>query len=193
MENKISKNKDGSSQLKKFVINLDNDTRKLYEAILYEPLKRMIEAVSDPDYVYMINDSDNFVDRAELYNFWAKTLIAEVDDFNVPESKKELISKRQKKIRDASLGSVNPKVISEFKRNASSFIQYDLSNSNMTNSEKIEHILRTFGVIVNVAKEINGYSSDTYLLEVSAGTKITTVMKYKLDIANALDVHHKDG
>lgn len=32
-------NKDGSSQLKKFVINLDNDTRKLYEAILYEPLK----------------------------------------------------------------------------------------------------------------------------------------------------------
>lgn len=57
----------------------------------------MIEAVSDPDYVYMINDSDNFVDRAELYNFWAKTLIAEVDDFNVPESKKELISKRQKK------------------------------------------------------------------------------------------------
>lgn len=188
VENKISKNKDGSSQLKKFVINLDNDTRKLYEAILYEPLKRMIEAVSDPDYVYMINDSDNFVDRAELYNFWAKTLIAEVDDFNVPESKKELISKRQKKIRDASLGSVNPKVISEFKRNASSFIQYDLSNSNMTNSEKIEHILRTFGVIVNVSKEINGYSSDTYLLEVSAGTKITTVMKYKLDIANALDV-----
>lgn len=58
----------------------------------------------------------------------------------------------------------------------------------MTNSEKIEHILRTFGVIVNVSKEINGYSSDTYLLEVSAGTKITTVMKYKLDIANALDV-----
>ena len=43
-------------------------------------------------------------------------------------------------------------------------------------------------MIVNVAKEINGYSSDTYLLEVSAGTKITTVMKYKLDIANALDV-----
>ena len=123
VENKISKNKDGSSQLKKFVINLDNDTRKLYEAILHEPLKRMIEAVSDPDYVYMINDSDNFVDRAELYNFWAKTLIAEVDDFNVPESKKELISKRQKKIRDASLGSVNPKVISEFKSNASSFIQ----------------------------------------------------------------------
>ena len=38
----------------------------------------MIEAVSDPDYVYMINDNDNFIDKAEIYAFWAKTMIAEV-------------------------------------------------------------------------------------------------------------------
>lgn len=72
VENKDSKNKDGSPQLKKFKIILTEDTRKLYEAILYEPLKRMIEAVSDPDYVYMINDNDNFIDKAEIYAFWAK-------------------------------------------------------------------------------------------------------------------------
>lgn len=188
IENKDSKNKDNSPQLKKFKIILDNDTRKLYEALLYEPLKRMIEAVSDPDYVYMINDNDNFIDRAELYDFWAKTMIAEVDDFNIPDKKKELISRRQKKIRDASIGNISPKTITSFRDNAASFITYDLSNTNMTNGEKIEHALRTFGVIVKVAHEISGYSSNTFLLEVSAGVKISNVMKYRLDIANALDV-----
>lgn len=188
IENKDSKNKDNSPQLRKFRIVLDNDSRKLYEAILYEPLKRMLEAVSDPDYVYMINDSDNFVDKAELYSFWAKTMIAEVDDFNIPENKKEIISRRQKKIRDASLASINPKTITSFKNNAAAFITYDLSATNMTNGEKIEHVLRTFGVIVKVAHEISGFSSNTFLIEVSAGVKISNVMKYKLDIANALNV-----
>ena len=156
--------------------------------MLYEPLKRMVEAVSDPDYVYMINDNDNFIDRAELYNFWAKTMIAEVDDFNIPEKKRDLISRRQKKIRDASIGSITPKAIASFRENAASFINYDLSNTNMTNGEKIEHVLRTFGVIVKVAHEIQGYSSNTYLLEVSAGVKISNVLKYQLDIANVLNV-----
>lgn len=188
VENKPSKNKDNSSQLKKFVIKLDNDTRKLYEAILYEPLKRMLEAVSDPDYVYMINDNDNFVDKAELYNFWAKTMIAEVDDFDIPDNKKELISRRQKKIRDASLSTINPKTITTFKKNAAAFITYDLTDTNMSNGEKIEHKLRTFGLLAKVAHEIAGYSSNTYLVEVSAGVKIASIMKYRLDIASVLNV-----
>ena len=58
----------------------------------------------------------------------------------------------------------------------------------MTNSEKIEHVLRTFGMLVRVAHEISGYSSNTYLLEISAGVKIANVMKYGLDMANALNV-----
>ena len=188
IENKYTANKDGSPQLKKLSVELDDNRRRLYEAMLYEPLKRMLEAVSDPDYVYIINDRDNLSDIAELYNFWAKTLISEIDDFNIPENKKELVSKRMKKIRDASLASVNPKIISTFRDKAATFIQYDLSNTNMSNGEKIEHTLRTFGIIVKVAHEINGYSSDTYLLEVSAGTKMSNILKYKLDIANALNV-----
>lgn len=188
VENKSSKNKDNTPQLKKFLIELDSDTRRLYEAILYEPLKRMIEAVSDPDYVYVINDNDNFIDKAELYNFLAKTMIAEVDDFDIPDNKKELISRRQKKIRDASLSAINPKVITSFKDNAAAFITYDLTNQNMTSGEKIEHILRTFGIIVKVAHEIAGYSSNTYLVEVSAGVKISSVMKFRLDIASVLNV-----
>ena len=188
IENKPSKNKDNTPQLRTFKITLDKDTCKLYEALLYEPLRRMLEAVSNPDYVYLMNDSDNLTDKAELYAFWAKTMIAEVDAFEIPDNKKDLIARRQKKIRDASLASISPRTITQFKENAAAFITYDLSNSTMSNNEKIEYVLRTFGVIVRVAHEITGYSSNTYLLEVSAGVKISNVMRYKLDIANALNV-----
>lgn len=188
IENKYSKNKNGEAQLRCFKIALDSDTQRLYEAMLYEPLRRMIEAVGNPDYVFTINDSDTMTDKAELYNFWLKTMIAEVDDFVVPTNKRELIAKRQKKIRDASLASVSPKVIRSFKQNAQAFISYDYSFTNMTNKERIEHILRTFGYLVSVAHEIEGYSSTTYLLEMSAGMQIGQVSKYKLDIASALNV-----
>lgn len=86
MENKHSTNKDGSPQLKKMVIVLDPDTRRLYEAILYEPLRRVMQATQDPDYLYTINDADPMADRSELYDFWARTLIADIDDFNVQPS-----------------------------------------------------------------------------------------------------------
>jgi len=188
VENKYSANKDGSKQLNCFKITLDENTRKLYEAMLYEPLQRMIKAISDPDYVYLINQSDNFVDMAELYDFWARTMICEVDDFNVEESKKELVSKRLKKIRDSSIQSVSPSVFKNFAKNASSFIQYDLSKTDMTNEEKIEHVLKSFGTIVKVAHKFEGYSSNTYLIEVSAGVKVSSIYSKRLDIANALDV-----
>ena len=188
VENKYSKNRDKSPQLLPFKIVLDDDTRKLYEALLYEPLKRMLEAVSNPDYVYLINDSDNLTDKAEIYEFWSQTMLAEIDDFNIPESKKEKIKQRLKKIRDASLASINPNVFKNFQKFASEFIQYDLSNKDMTNEEKIEHVLRSFGIVIKVQHKLKGFSSATYLLEVSAGTALTVVQKHKLDIANALNV-----
>ena len=188
VENKTSANKDKSPQLKKFKIALDDNTRMLYETMLYEPLKRMIEAVSNPDYIYTINDTDNLVDRAELYDFWARTIIADIDDFDISEDKKNLLKKREKKVKDSSLQMINPKVISAFQEKAATFISYDLTHSNMSKTEKIEHVLRTFGIAVKVAHEISGYSSDTFLLEVSAGTKISNIFKFKLDIANCLNV-----
>lgn len=188
MENKISSNKDKSPQIKRFTLEMANDTRRLYEALLYEPLRRMIEAVSNPDYIYTINDSDNLSDKAELYEFWTRTLIAEVDDFNIPEGKKSLIAARQRKIKDSSLASIDPRVITSFRKNAASFITFDYSMTNMTNSERIEHSLRTFGMLVKVAYEIKGFSSDTYLLECGAGVKISNIDKYRLDIAAALNV-----
>lgn len=188
VENKYSQNRDKSPQLNCFKITLDKDIRVLYEALLYEPLKRMISAVNDPDYIFLINDSDNFVDKAEIYDFWCRTNTLEVEDFNIEESKKEIVSRRLKKIKDNSISTINPKVIAEFRKSASTFIQYDLSNKNMTQEEKIEHVLRGFGTIVRVAHKFEGYSSNTFLLEVSAGVKISSIQSHKLDIANALDV-----
>jgi len=188
IENKYSENKDKSPQLHCFKVVMDEDTVKLYEAMLYEPLRRMLQAVSDPDYVYLINEADNYVDKAEIYDFWAQTMIAEVDDFFVPETKREMIAHRLRKIRNSSLAQVNPQVIKNFRRNAAEFIQYDLSNKDMTREEKIEHTLRTLGMIVKVAHTFKGYSSDTFLLEVSVGTNLSSVSKFKLDIASALNV-----
>ncbi|WP_438423081.1 DNA translocase FtsK [Aquimarina macrocephali] len=188
VENKYSNNRNGKPQLNCFKVEMSEDTIKLYEALVYEPLKRMLEAVSDPDYVYLINENDNFIDKAEIHEFWSKTMISEVEDFNIPESKKEIISNRLKKIRDASIGSINPSVIKKFRNNASEFIQYNLSDKDMTKQEKIEHILRTLGIIARVDHTFSGYSNDTFLLSVSAGTSLSKIYKYKLDIANALDV-----
>lgn len=188
IENKSSINKDGSPQLQCHKILLDDNTIRLYEVLLYEPLKRMIEAVADPDYVYCLNDADNFVDRAELYEFWARTQIAEIDDFNIDPKKRDLLAKRQRKIKDSTLAAISPKVITAFKEKAATFITYDLSTTNMNNSEKIEHILRTFKKPVRVAHTFEGYSADTYLLEAGVGVKISDILRYKLDIANALNV-----
>lgn len=187
VENKHSANKDGGAQLRKMAIILDPDTRRLYEAILYEPLRRMIQATSDPDYLYTINDADPIADRAELYDFWARTLIADIDDFNIPESKKELIARRQKKLRDASTASISPKVITSFRKKAATFISYELRDD-MTPQEKIEHTLRSFGIMARVAHVLGSYSSVSYLLEIGAGIKIANIASHGLDIANAIDV-----
>jgi len=188
IENKASKNKDGSPQLILNKSMMDDNTRRLYEAILYEPLRRMISAVNDPDYIYLINDSDNFVDKAEIYEFWTKTMLAEIGEFNVPEKKKPLIEKRLKKVRDASLSNITPTVIRNFKNFTEQFIPYDLTNKDMTNQEKIEHVLRSFGIISKVQHTFDGYSSSSYLLEINAGTSIAAINRYRLDIANALNV-----
>lgn len=190
MENKSSKNKDGGPQLIRIPVRIDDNSRRLYEALLYEPVKRMIAAVRDPDYLYLINESDNFVDKGELYDFWCRTMLNEftVDSFNIDDSKKELVGKRLKKVRDSGLIPINPTIIRQFKKDAVKFIPFDLSTTNMTPQEKIEHTLRTFGKSIRVANTFEGYSSTAFLLEVGAGVKVADIFKYRLDIANALDV-----
>jgi S-DNA-T family DNA segregation ATPase FtsK/SpoIIIE len=189
IENKDTLNKDKSAQLRKNIIKMDADGRRLFEALLYEPLRRMIQAVADPDYIYTINTSDNLVDKAELYDFWARTQTCEAVDFEyVPTDKLSLLERRQRKIKDSSIESgMTPKIIAEFRKNAAAFISYDYTHSNMTKSEKIEHILRTLKIKVSVAHVIEGYSCDTYLLEMGMGVDPLSIYRYKMSIASALD------
>ena len=190
IENKSSENRDKSPQLVKYVLDMSTeDVRRYYEALLYEGLRALVTAVNDPDYVYIMNDSDNFIDKAEIYEFWTKTLMSEVEDFSgIDPDKTEMVKRRLKKIKDTGIKTINPKVIKKFRQNAAEFIQYDYSNKDMTQEEKIEHSLRRFAIIVKVAKIFDGYSSNTYLLQIDAGTKIGNIASHKLDIANALDV-----
>lgn len=190
IENKYSENRDKTPQLVCYPLDMStNDVRRYYEALLYEGLRALIMAVNDPDYVYIMNDSDNFIDMAEIYEFWTKTLISEVEDFSgIDPTKTELVNKRLKKIKDTGIKTINAKVIKKFRENAAEFIAYDYSNKDMTQEEKIEHSLRRFAIIVKVAKIFDGYSSNTYLLQIDAGTKIGNIASHKLDIANALDV-----
>jgi hypothetical protein len=190
IENKSSQNKNGTPQLKLIPVEINENSRKIFELLLYENLREMIAAVRDPDHVYTINTADNFVDMAEIFDFWTRRQICEVEDFNVNDGKKELVSKRLRKIRNSDTQMINPDIIKKFREKAAAFIQYDLSVTNMTPQQKIEHTLKTFGILAQVAHMFEGYSSNTFLLEVSAGTKVASIFKYRLDIANALDVEN---
>ncbi len=191
IENKYTQNRDKSPQLVKFTLDFsDINERKYFEALLYESLRTLIVAVNDPDHVYIMNDSDNLIDLAEMYAFWNKTLLSEVEDFSgIEPDKVDMIKMRLKKIKDSGIKSINPNVIKQFRQNAAAFIQYDYSNKDMTQEAKIEHVLRGFGTVVQVAKVFDGYSSNTYLLNIEAGTKISSIASHKLDLANALDVN----
>jgi hypothetical protein len=188
LENKYSKNKDGSKQLKPIIVSLDDNTRRIYEYFLYEGLRNMIMAIQDPDYIYPINYRDNLNDFNVLFEFAADTLLSEVEPTYVDESKKEMIEKRQKKIKDSSLDNFKIDAIKMVKEHASEFIQYNLSTTDMTNAEKIEHKLRTLGVIAKVDETVSGYSSDTYMISLNVGVKLSTIFKYRLDLAHALGV-----
>lgn len=189
IENKIAANKDKSAQMRKHVFTMDLDNRRLLEALVYEPLRRMLEAVADPDYIYTINPDDKYVDMALLYDFWARTQISEIEDFDyVPAEKRDLLARRQRKIKDSSIGSVAPKAITAFRKAAASFITLDYSHTDMKTEEKIEHVLRTFNIKMQVAHKIEGFSCDTYLCEVAPGTELLSIFRHSLDIANALDV-----
>ena len=187
-ENKDSKNKDGSSQVIIHKIMLDENVRINYEMQLYEVVRAMINAIREPDYVYLLNESDNLADQAELIDFWYRTQISEIDDFNIDETKREMIAKRHKKIKDSSREMIQPQVIKNFKKATEKFIQYDLSTLYTTMKEKIEHTLRSFGLKMEVAHELAGYSSNTYLLEASAGVNLSSIFKHNLNIANILNV-----
>lgn len=97
VENKTSKNRDGSAQLHKTVFQMDADSRTGYERHLYRNLKPMLQAVSNPDFIYPVNSNDNFCEVAELYDFIQRIEEATSAD-DIPETRRELIARRKREI-----------------------------------------------------------------------------------------------
>lgn len=195
-ENKTSQNTRGANkgmaQIQRVPIPLTAENRRMYEALLYEGVREVYNAARDPDKVYLANPNDMFVhgeEKAELLDFWIAWQTQEIQDINpeIGEEKAALLAKRKRKIQDSNLSAIDPQIIKKFKSEANRFINY-ASMEDMTPSQRIETRLMTLGLPVKVAHCLSGYSSETYLLELQNGRRISDIFKFKLDVANALNL-----
>jgi S-DNA-T family DNA segregation ATPase FtsK/SpoIIIE len=195
-ENKTTKNTRGAlkgmAQISKIPIPLNAENRRMYEAMLYEGVREVYNAATDPDKVYLANPNDMFVqgeEKAELLDFWIAWQTQEIEEINpqISDEKAALLKKRKRKIQNADLSNIDPQVIRRFKSEANRFINYS-SMKDMTNPQRIEARLMTLGLPVKVSHCLTGYSSETYLLELQNGRRINDIFKFKLDIANALNL-----
>jgi len=185
-ENKYSKNKDGSNQIQQIPMDLKK-SGQLFEQILFEATFRLIEAVQNPDYVYLMNPNDVMEDGQKILTFWMKTHLEGLEGFpNLSPSQRVMLEKRRSGIRRAALTSIPKSVIRAFS-DPTDFVSLTLEEmENLTIPEKIEHRLKTFGYPVKVEHTIEGYSCDTYLVQIGAGLKTAQIYSYRMDIANAV-------
>lgn len=187
-ENKYISNRNGARQIKQIPINIA-ESGPLLEQILFEGVFRMVEAVQNPDYVYLMNPHDHFQDSAEMVAFWIKTHIEGLEGFpNLPANTKRLLAKKRSQIRRSAITGIPKSIVKSFS-NPVDFISFSLQDmENLSIQERIEHRLRTFNYLVKVEHKISGYSCDTYLLKISAGVKTNSIYGYRMDIANAIGV-----
>jgi len=187
-ENKYTKNKDGSNQIKRVDPDIEGGIQ-MYEQILFESVWRIIGAVQDPDYVYLMNPNDHFEDSEKTIDFWIKTHIEGLEGFpNLKPNQIKILKSKRKSIRRAALTGIPKSMVQSFRRpkNFVSLTPEDMENLSI--EEKIEHRLMTFSYPVKVEHVVRGYSCDTYLLQVAAGAKINKIYGYRMDIANVIGV-----
>lgn len=185
-ENKCTQNRDGSRQIKQISINLD-ESRVLYEQMLFEGVFRLMEAVQNPDHVYLINPNDFFVSAEEIMEFWIKTHVEGLEGFpNLTPQQKTILQRKRKDIRRSALTGLSKSIIKAFTKPKDFISMTPEDMTNLTTEEKIEHRLRTFNYPVRVEHKVEGYSCDTYLVQVGGGLKTSTIFSYRMDIANAI-------
>jgi S-DNA-T family DNA segregation ATPase FtsK/SpoIIIE len=184
-ENKYSANRDGSRQIRQIPIDLEKEG-PLFEQVLFEGVFRMIEAVGNPDYIYLMNPSDNFESGDEIMDFWIKTHIEGLEGFpSLSAKNKRILSAKKSQVRRSALTGIPKSVIKAFTKPKDFIFFNNKDMADLTISERIEHRLRSFNYPVQVRHVIEGYSCDTYLLDIGAGQKTTGLQNYRLDIANA--------
>jgi len=184
-ENKYSANRDGSRQIRQIPIDLEKEGQ-LFEQVLFEGVFRMMEAVGNPDYIYLMNPSDNFQAGDEIMDFWIKTHIDGIEGFpSLSAKNKRILSQRRSQVRRAALTGIPKSVIKAFTQPKDFIFFNNKDMADLTIPERIEHRLRSFNYPVQIRHVIEGYSCDTYLLDIGAGQKTTSLQNYRLDIANA--------
>lgn len=187
-ENKYTTNRDGSRQIRQIPMDLTT-TGQLFEQILFEGVFRVIEAVQNPDYVYLMNPTDYFEPGDKVVEFWIKTHLEGLEGFpNLNQAQIKILKQRRSSIRRSALTGVPKGIIKAF-GNTKDFVSFDPSTmENLTTPERIEHRLRTFNYPVKVEHTVEGYSCDTYLLQVGAGLKTAQIYGYRMDVANVIGV-----
>lgn len=187
-ENKFTKNKDGSSQIKQIPMDIEKHGQ-LLEQILFEGVFRVMEAVQNPNYVYLMNPNDHFESGEKVVAFWIKTHVEGLEGFpNLTPGQIKILKQRRSSIRRSALTSL-PKGILKAFTDPKEFVSLNSEEmENLSTAEKIEHRLRTFNYPVKVEHTVEGYSCDTYLLQIAAGLKTAQIYGYRMDIANVIGV-----
>lgn len=161
-EVKRTKNTDGSPQIRDYVIPFDHEP---YRIIFYNLYKDVVKFISNPDAIYLPNISD-MLDGEHAGMLYAQGLIsADMSDVEVMH-----------KVRD--LAFVSKKfVASRLDR---------VENEHLLPEEKIKMRLAEFGVPVVPVETVVGATVTQYRFKVSAGVRMSTILKHKADIAGAL-------
>lgn len=162
-EIKRSINKDGSSQIRDYVVPLDHEPYDIIFVNLYSDAVKMI---SNPNTVYLPNLSDNF-DGEEAGMLYAQGLLtADMSDVEVMH-----------KVKDVAL--ITKKFVAS---------RLDkVENKHLPPEEKIKMRLAEFGIMVEPVETKIGASVIQYQFKVSAGVRMGLFAKHKNDIARAIE------
>jgi len=187
-ENKFTQNKDHSRQIRQIPMDIEK-YGQLFEQILFEGIFRVMDAVQNPDYVYLMNPNDHYESGDKVVEFWIKTHVEGLEGFpNLTDGQKKILKQRRSSIRRSALTSIPKGIVKAF-TDPKEFVSLNPEEmESLTTPEKIEHRLRTFNYPVKVEHTVEGYSCDTYLLQIAAGLKTSQIYGYRMDIANVIGV-----
>ena len=162
-EIKRSVNKEGGNQIQDYVVPLDHEP---YDIIFVNIYADVIKFISNPNAVYLPNLSDPF-DGEQAGLLYAQGLInADMSDVDVMH-----------KVQDVAL--VSKKFIPS---------RLDkIENQYLAPEEKIKLRLAEFGIPVQPVETKVGASVTQYCFKVSAGIRMSTILKHKSDIARAIE------
>lgn len=161
-EIKRTANADGSPQIRDWAIPFDHEP---YFIIFYNLFKDVVKFLSN-DPVFLPNLSDMF-DGEQAGLIYAQGLInADMSDVEVMHKVRE-VAFTSKKFVTSRLDIVE--------------------NKNLLPEEKIKVRLAEFGIPVEPIDSIVGASVTQYRFKVSAGVRMSTILKHKADIALAIE------